>query len=83
MGCPFGVLFGSGLRCYDQIVLGLEGKSLFLIDSGEGQGKSLEGIWDKMLNRYYTDMGWDDNGKPLSETLKKFGLGYVAADLWK
>ena len=52
-------------------------------DSGEGQGKSLEGIWDKMLNRYYADMGWDDNGKPLSETLKKFGLGYVAADLWK
>ena len=50
-------------------------------DSGEGQGKSLEGVWDKMLDRYYADMGWDDDGKPLPETLKKFGLGQIAEDL--
>jgi aldehyde:ferredoxin oxidoreductase len=52
-------------------------------DSGEGKGKSLESVWDKMLDRYYTGMGWDNDGKPLPETLKKFGLDYVSRDLWK
>jgi aldehyde:ferredoxin oxidoreductase len=52
-------------------------------DSGEGKGKSLLGVWDKMLDRYYAGMGWDSDGKPLSETLKKSGLDYVARDLWK
>lgn len=52
-------------------------------DSGEGEGKSLASVWDKMLDRYYTGMGWDSDGKPLPETLKKFGLDYVARDLWK
>lgn len=52
-------------------------------DSGEGQGKSLEDVWDRMLDKYYAGMGWDSDGKPLPETLEKFGLGYVAKDLWK
>ena len=52
-------------------------------DSGEGQGKSLEDVWDKMLDKYYAGMGWDSDGKPLPETLRKFGLDYVAGNLWK
>lgn len=52
-------------------------------DSGEGKNKNLTDVWDKMLDRYYIGMGWDTNGKPLPETLAKFGLDYVARDLWK
>ena len=51
-------------------------------DSGEGMGKNLEGVWDEMLSEYYAGMGWDISGIPLPETLEKFGLGYVARDLW-
>jgi aldehyde:ferredoxin oxidoreductase len=54
-----------------------------LPDTGEGQGKSLKDVWDKMLDKYYTGMGWDDDGKPLPETLEKFGLTNVTKDLWK
>jgi len=43
-------------------------------DSGEGKGKTLEDVWDKMLDKYYAGMSWDSDGKPLPETLKKFGL---------
>ena len=52
-------------------------------DSGEGQGKSLQDVWDKMLDKYYAGMGWDSDGKPLPETLYGFGLEHVAKDLWK
>lgn len=52
-------------------------------DSGEGKGRSLASVWDKMLDRYYAGMGWDSNGRPLPETLKKLGLDYVVRDLWK
>ncbi len=52
-------------------------------DSGEGKGKSLENVWDKMLDNYYAGMGWDNDGKPFAQTLEKLGLGYVAKDLWK
>ena len=51
-------------------------------DSGPGKGKSLQGVWDKMLDAYYAGMGWDSSGKPLPETLQKYGLDYVAKDLW-
>ena len=50
-------------------------------DAGEGKGKSLEHVWDKMLDSYYAGMGWDNDGKPLAETLDKLGLGYVAKDI--
>jgi aldehyde:ferredoxin oxidoreductase len=52
-------------------------------DSGEGQGKNLEDVWENMLDKYYAGMGWDSDGKPLPETLERFGLDYVARDLWK
>ncbi|MGD0331278.1 MAG: aldehyde ferredoxin oxidoreductase C-terminal domain-containing protein [Nitrososphaeria archaeon] len=51
-------------------------------DAGLGKGKSLKEVWDKMLDAYYTGMGWDSLGKPLPETLKKYGLDYVVKDLW-
>jgi aldehyde:ferredoxin oxidoreductase len=54
-----------------------------LPDVGEGQGKSLLNVWDQMLDKYYAGMGWDNDGKPISETLEKFGLTYVAKDLWE
>lgn len=50
-------------------------------DSGSGKDKSLQEVWDKMLDAYYAGMGWDSKGKPLSETLKKYDLNYVARDL--
>lgn len=52
-------------------------------DSGACQGKNLESVWDRMLDRYYAGMGWDSDGKPLPETLEKSGLGYVTRDLSK
>jgi aldehyde:ferredoxin oxidoreductase len=38
--------------------------------------------WDKMLQNYYNLMGWDENGKPLPETLKSLGLDSVIPQLW-
>jgi aldehyde:ferredoxin oxidoreductase len=46
-------------------------------DAGEGEGKSLSSVWDKMLTRYYRGMGWDDDGKPLPQTLKAYALDYI------
>jgi aldehyde:ferredoxin oxidoreductase len=51
-------------------------------DSGSGEGKSLQEVWDKMLDAYYDGMGWDSWGKPLPGTLEKHGLDYAARDLW-
>jgi aldehyde:ferredoxin oxidoreductase len=51
-------------------------------DSGPGKGESLQDNWDEMLNTYYTGMGWDSFGKPLPETLKKYGIEYITKDLW-
>jgi aldehyde:ferredoxin oxidoreductase len=35
-----------------------------------------------MLDVYYAGMGWDSSGKPLPETLEKYGLNYVTKDLY-
>ncbi len=51
-------------------------------DSGPSKGKSLQDDWDKILDVYYSGMGWDSSGKPLPETLEKYGLSYVAKDLY-
>jgi aldehyde:ferredoxin oxidoreductase len=38
---------------------------------------------DKMLDDYYSRMGWDiSTGKPLPETLTRLGLDYVIKDIW-
>jgi len=52
-------------------------------DSGPSKDKSLQHDWGKMLDVYYAGMGWDSSGKPLPETLEKYGLGYVAKDLYQ
>jgi len=51
-------------------------------DSGPAKGRNLQEVWDRMLDIYYLGMGWDSSGKPLPETLEKYGLNYVARDLW-
>ena len=38
--------------------------------------------WDFIAKNYYTLMGWDpENGKPLPETLEKYGLQDIIKDL--
>ena len=51
-------------------------------DSGPGKDRSLQKVWEKMLDAYYAGMEWDNSGKPLPETLKKYGLEYVIKDIW-
>jgi len=52
-------------------------------DSGPAKGKSLQENWDMMLNAYYSGMGWDKFGRPLPNTLERYGLDYVAKDMAK
>ncbi|WP_300458109.1 aldehyde ferredoxin oxidoreductase C-terminal domain-containing protein [Desulfobacula sp.] len=50
---------------------------------GPAKGKGIEHDWDEILEKYYRLMGWDRvSGRPLPETLKKFGLEYLIADIW-
>jgi aldehyde:ferredoxin oxidoreductase len=52
------------------------------ITTGPNQGHVLsrEDI-DKLLNWYYDARGWDQNGIPTKETLRKVGLSEIAEDL--
>ena len=50
---------------------------------GPAQGKSILPHLGKMLRDYYELMGWDENGRPLPQTLKALGLERIAADLSK
>lgn len=48
------------------------------------QSRSILDGWDLARRTYYEKMGWDGNtGRPLPETLRRFGLDHVANDLWK
>ncbi len=50
---------------------------------GPNKGKAIGPEWDGMLDNYYQLMGWDRaTGKPLPETLKKYGLEQQLNDLW-
>jgi aldehyde:ferredoxin oxidoreductase len=50
---------------------------------GPSKGKTLLPVWEQALRQYYRNMGWDEKtGKPLPETLKRFGLDYVIKDIW-
>jgi aldehyde:ferredoxin oxidoreductase len=47
---------------------------------GPSKGIGIIPHWDKMLNNYYTQMGWNpENGVPTKETLEKLSIG----DIWK
>ena len=48
---------------------------------GKYKGLSIAPVWDEMLQSYYRKMGWDEEGKPLPETLKALGLEHVIEDL--
>ncbi len=50
---------------------------------GPAKGISVAPVWDKMLEVFYKEVGWDKaTGKPLPENLNKLGLEDVARDLW-
>jgi aldehyde:ferredoxin oxidoreductase len=50
---------------------------------GPSKGISIIPRWNELRNRYYEGMGWDkETGKPLPETLKRYGLEYATAELW-
>jgi aldehyde:ferredoxin oxidoreductase len=48
---------------------------------GVAAGKGVMAQWDKMLKIYYNEMGWDEAGKPRSETLKKLDIEFAASNL--
>ncbi len=48
---------------------------------GVAAGISAAPMFDQMLDTYYEAMGWDKEGRPLPETLKRLGLDSVANDL--
>lgn len=51
---------------------------------GAFKGRNILPYWNDMRSKYYEMMGWDKKtGKPLPETLKKFGLEHVIPDLWE
>jgi aldehyde:ferredoxin oxidoreductase len=41
---------------------------------GVAAGRGIMPHWEKMLHNYYNLMGWDENGRPLPETLRNLGL---------
>lgn len=50
---------------------------------GPSKNQSTTPHWEKMLENYYSLMGWDvETGKPLPKTLKNLGLEHVIKDLW-
>jgi len=49
------------------------------LPSGPTAGKVIDS--DTELQEYFAAMGWDDRGKPRPETLAKYGLDFVAAEL--
>ncbi|HKZ06313.1 MAG TPA: aldehyde ferredoxin oxidoreductase C-terminal domain-containing protein, partial [Methylomirabilota bacterium] len=50
---------------------------------GPAKGQSIAAQWDKMVDIWYSDVGYDrKTGKPLPETLRKYGLGALVKDVW-
>jgi aldehyde:ferredoxin oxidoreductase len=51
---------------------------------GPSEGKNIMPHWEKMLENYYSLMGWDrETGKPLPKTLENLSLEHVIKDLWE
>jgi aldehyde:ferredoxin oxidoreductase len=50
---------------------------------GPAKDKDIAPQWEAMMDNYYRLMGWDRaTGKPLPETLRKYGLERPLQDLW-
>ena len=50
---------------------------------GGAKGMTIGPKYEGMLNDYYQGMGWDKEGRPLPETLKKLGLEFAVRELEK
>lgn len=48
---------------------------------GLNAGRAFADHLPEVLQQYYRDMGWDEDGAPKVETLKSLGLNYVTKDL--
>jgi aldehyde:ferredoxin oxidoreductase len=49
---------------------------------GPHAGKNIMPHWEALRSNYYNEMGWDpETGIPLKETLEKYGLGHLYADM--
>jgi aldehyde:ferredoxin oxidoreductase len=50
---------------------------------GPAKGQSVMAQWDKMIETWYRDVGYDrKTGKPLPQTLKDLGLDWLSKELW-
>jgi aldehyde:ferredoxin oxidoreductase len=50
---------------------------------GPAKGQSVMAQWDKMIEVWYRDVGYDrKTGKPLPQTLKDLGLEWLSKELW-
>lgn len=50
---------------------------------GPAKGQSIAAQWDKMVSIWYQDVGYDQKtGKPLPETLRRYGLDWLVKDVW-
>ena len=50
---------------------------------GPAKGTNIGKVFKEMRRIYWKRMGWDEiNGKPLPETLEKYGLDKLISDLW-
>jgi len=48
---------------------------------GPAKGQSIESHFDRMVNTYYTLMGWNEQGIPLPNTLRELDLETITSDL--
>ncbi len=50
---------------------------------GPAKGQSVMAQWDKMIETWYREVGYDrKTGKPLPQTLKDLGLEWLGKELW-
>ena len=50
---------------------------------GPAKGQAIGEQWDKMVDIWYHDVGYDrTTGKPLPETLKSLGLDWLVKEVW-
>ncbi len=51
---------------------------------GPAKDKNIMVYWNEMRSKYYEQMGWDkETGKPLPDTLRRFGLEFAIPELWR
>lgn len=53
-----------------------------VVSDGPMKGKNVMPHWEDMLRVYYRKMGWDQQGRPLPETLQSLGLADLVPHIW-